>query len=179
MLLFAHVGITLGIARSIKKVMKNRGIKEIPVLIDFRLVILGSMLPDIIDKPLGGLIFKETIGNGRIYSHTLLFLLFLSALSTYIWCKYRRPGLLVVAGGSIVHNILDGMWFYPETFLWPVYGWTFPKENPENWPQLWLTLLSEPDYFLPEIIGGVVIIFFINKDICPPKTGLDNPKKLL
>ena len=161
MLLLAHVGITLGIASSIKKVIEYRGTKGIREWIDYRLVILGSMLPDIIDKPLGGIIFKETIGNGRIYSHTLLFLLILSALGVFAWGKYRRSGLLVVAGGCIVHHILDGMWLYPGTFLWSAYGWAFPKGDPENWLQLWLNLLTEPRYFLPEVIGGIIILCFV------------------
>lgn len=164
MLLLAHVGITLGIAKGIKWAMKHLGINELAENIDYRFVILGSMLPDIIDKPLGGIIFKETIGNGRIYSHTLLFLLFLLAVAAYVWSIYRKPGMLVVAGGCIVHHILDGMWLYPGTFLWPAYGWAFPKGNPENWLQLWLSLLSEPGYLLPEIIGGSIIIFFV-KDL--------------
>ncbi|SFG22655.1 LexA-binding, inner membrane-associated putative hydrolase [Desulfotomaculum arcticum] len=160
MLLLAHVGITLGIAKGIKKTMKYRG-NELAENIDYRLVILGAMLPDIIDKPLGGVIFKETIGNGRIYSHTLLFLLFLLAVAAYFWSKYRKIGMLVVAGGCIVHHILDGMWLYPGTFLWPANGWAFPKGNPENWLQLWLNLLTEPRYLLPEVIGGIIMLCFV------------------
>ncbi len=163
MLLLAHVGITLGIAKSIKKLMDYRGPKKIHEWIDYRLVILGSMLPDIIDKPLGGIILKETIGNGRIYSHTLLCLLFLSALGAFVWSKYRRPGLLVVAGGYIVHHILDSMWFYPETFLWPIYGWTFTKGDPEHWLQLWVNLVTCPKYYIPEILGGIIIIIFVTE----------------
>ncbi|GBF33915.1 hypothetical protein DCCM_3026 [Desulfocucumis palustris] len=161
MLLLAHIGITLGMARGIKKVMEYRGTKGISEFIDYRLVILGSILPDIIDKPLGGIVFRETIGNGRIYSHTLLFLLFLSALGALVWCKYRKTSMLVVAGGCIIHHILDGMWLYPHTFLWPAYGCTFPKGHPENWFQLWLNLLTEPRYFLPEVIGGIIILCFV------------------
>ncbi|AGL01038.1 metal-dependent hydrolase [Desulfoscipio gibsoniae] len=161
MLLLAHVGITLGMAKGIQKVMEDQGIKGITEWIDLRLVIIGSILPDIIDKPLGGIIFKETIGNGRIYSHTLLFLLFLLVVAAYVWSKYSKPGMLVVAGGCIVHHILDGIWLYPGTFLWPAYGWAFPKGNPENWLQLWLNLLTEPRYFLQEVIGGIIIICFV------------------
>ncbi len=47
-------------------------------------MLIGSMLPDIIDKPLGGLICKETLGNGRTYAHTLLFLLLPFGLSMFL-----------------------------------------------------------------------------------------------
>jgi hypothetical protein len=36
---------------------------------DIRLLILGSLLPDLIDKPLGHIILPEN--NGRIFAHTL------------------------------------------------------------------------------------------------------------
>jgi hypothetical protein len=42
---------------------------------DYRFVLVGSMLPDIIDKPLGQLVLRNLMSNGRIFSHTLLFLL--------------------------------------------------------------------------------------------------------
>lgn len=158
MLILAHVGITLAAAKSLEKIMARRGISN---LLDYRLVLVGSMLPDIIDKPLGGLILRETLGNGRIYSHTLVFVLLLLGTGIFFWYKFRRPGFLVLAGGSIVHHILDGMWLYPETFLWPAYGWGFPKGDPEGWLQLWLgNLLTDPWVYVPEVVGGIIICYF-------------------
>jgi GTP-binding protein len=72
MLLFAHTGITLGTAKVMARAAGWRE-KGLPAQLDYRLVLIGSMLPDLIDKPLGGVILP--LGNGRIYSHTLLFLL--------------------------------------------------------------------------------------------------------
>jgi membrane-bound metal-dependent hydrolase YbcI (DUF457 family) len=163
MLLFAHTGLTLGLTEGLGKVLGCRGMKKYTESIDYRLVFLGSMLPDIIDKPLGGLVLRSILGNGRIYCHTLLFLLFLLIPGMYLCFKYRRPELLVVAGGSTIHCILDGMWCFPETFLWPVYGWSFPKGDPENWLRLWANLLTDPRYYIPEIVGGVIIIVFFTK----------------
>lgn len=160
MLLLGHAGITLGLTKGLEKYLSCRGMKNLTGLIDYRLVFLGSLLPDIIDKPLGGLVLRETLGNGRIYSHTLLFLFFLIIAGKFACFKYRRPGLFVLAGGSTIHCILDGMWRSPETFLWPVNGWTFPKGDPENWLRLWADLLTYPDYYLPEILGGTIILIF-------------------
>jgi len=131
MLLFGHLGITLAAAQTFE--ILSQGKKKFTELIDYRLVLLGSLLPDIIDKPLGGLIFKESLGNGRIYAHTLLFLLLLFGLGMFLWLKLQRPGVLTLAGGSFVHHILDGMWYYPETCFWPAYGGSFPKGDPEGW----------------------------------------------
>jgi membrane-bound metal-dependent hydrolase YbcI (DUF457 family) len=163
MLFLAHVGITLGLTKCLEKVLTSLGMKEFTDLIDYRLIFLGSMLPDIIDKPLGGLILRKTLGNGRIYCHTLLFLLFLLFSGIFIYFEYKKPGLFVVAGGSTIHCILDGMWYCPKTFLWPLYGWKFPKGDPENWLRLWANLLTYPKYYIPEILGGIIIIIFITE----------------
>ena len=130
MLLLGHTGITLALAKGIITSRKGKRFSE---LVDYRLVLIGSMLPDIIDKPLGGLILKDTLGNGRIYAHTLIFLLLLFGIGIFFWVKYKRPEMLVLAGGSFVHHILDGMWRFPGTYLWPFYGWSFPKGDPEGW----------------------------------------------
>ncbi|WP_196769050.1 metal-dependent hydrolase [Neomoorella thermoacetica] len=98
MLFLGHAGLTLAAARVMEKMMVPGGRQRTggrpgpPELIDYRLVLIGSMLPDIIDKPLGGVIFKETLGNGRIYAHTLVFLLFAWAAGLLWWRRYRRPG---------------------------------------------------------------------------------------
>lgn len=161
MMLFAHVGLTLAGTQGFDKVI--RGCKSTPA-IDYRLVFVGSMLPDIIDKPLGGIILKETIGNGRIYSHTLLFLFLLLGIGMYFRIKHKRTAVLVLAWGSMFHHLLDGMWMYPETFLWPLYGINFPPGNPENWLSLWMqNLLTKPCVFIPELIGAAFLLHFIIK----------------
>lgn len=162
MLPLAHMGITLAIARGLEKAMVCQGISKFSNVIDYRIVLFGSMLPDIIDKPFGGLILKETLGNGRVYCHTLIFLLILFSVAFLFWFKLKRPGFLVLAGGCLVHYILDSMWLNPQTLLWPMYGWSFPKGEPDYWMQLWLTnLLNDPYVYVPEIIGGLYIACFV------------------
>jgi len=164
MFLFGHLGITLAATHTFEKVILSQGKKKLAGLIDYRLVLLGSMLPDIIDKPLGGLIFKATLGNGRIYAHTLIFLLLLGGTGIFFWVKDRRPGMLALAGGSLIHHILDGMWRFPGTYLWPFSGWSFPKGDPEGWLWQWLSsLATNPWVYIPEIVGGVILFCFFGK----------------
>ena len=67
MLPFAHLWITLGTAgvldyvrrcpsghRLARPVRANPGLASEITRIDYRMVLLGAMLPDIIDKPIGG-----------------------------------------------------------------------------------------------------------------------------
>jgi hypothetical protein len=58
---------------------------------DLRLLLVGSLLPDIIDKPVGQFFFRETFSNGRIFSHPSSFLpslLFLGSTSTVVVAEH-------------------------------------------------------------------------------------------
>ena len=74
--------------------------------VDFRLIILGSILPDIIDKPFE-LVFPHLgTDTGRGMAHTLIFNLLLVGIG---WHLYRRPGFLYMALASCGHLVLDRM----------------------------------------------------------------------
>ncbi len=47
--------------------------------VDYRLILLGSLLPDTIDKPVGLLILRDFFSNGRIFGHSFLFSLLILA----------------------------------------------------------------------------------------------------
>lgn len=84
----------------------------------------GSLLPDLIDKPIG-LLIAGTVGYGRIYAHTLLFPGTLLVSGAALWQIYsRRAGLVVtaVAAGVLSHQLLDMMWLEPASWYWPLLG---------------------------------------------------------
>lgn len=130
--------------------------------IDIRLLLIGSLLPDIIDKPVGIFLFGETFSSGRIYAHTLLFLIVISVAGLFLYQRYSKNWLLVVSFGSFVHLILDKMWLETETLLWPLYGFSFERRDIDNWWQWqWNEVLTEPGVYIPEIVGGVILILFV------------------
>ena len=122
MFLFGHIGITLGIFMLLKM---HPSLSKIPI--DLRLVVLGSILPDLIDKPLKLFIFADSMSSGRTYGHTLLFCLLLFLGAFYLWKKKNNSAVLVIPVASFLHLIQDRMWKTPETLLWPLMGWEFPK----------------------------------------------------
>lgn len=159
MLLLAHVGITVALAGVVEYTFNKNNSGDRDLKFDYRLIVLGSMLPDIVDKPLGGLVLG--LGNGRIYSHTMLFLLVLIGAGLFLQLKRGRSWGLFLAGGSAAHHLLDGMWLVPGTYLWPLYGWAFPRGNAGDWLERWLeNLLTCPTVYVPEIVGGLIIIYF-------------------
>jgi membrane-bound metal-dependent hydrolase YbcI (DUF457 family) len=190
MLILAHTGITLGAAvlfyeraeakhhRSVGKQKPTRilrfcwmssfanrismSLTYLAKSIDIRLLFFGAMLPDIIDKPLGQLVFQDSISNGRIFAHTLLFLIIVALAGFYVYSKRQQLWLLVIAFGVLTHLILDAMWQTPETMLWPLYGLAFPREELGGWAlETLLDLIKNPAVYIPELIGVVILVWFV------------------
>jgi membrane-bound metal-dependent hydrolase YbcI (DUF457 family) len=142
MLLFAHLGLTLATARFIGKV-------------DLVFLALGSMLPDIIDKPLGMIAFGSP-SMGRTIAHTLLFLLLLAALASYT----QDIRLFSLSCGVLVHFALDYMWNSPVTLLWPLLG-NFPEAirlDTLSYLEVLFSGLRDPGILIPEVLGLAYLI---------------------
>jgi hypothetical protein len=145
MLLLAHVGLTLAAGRIFRRT-------------NLAFLALGSMLPDIIDKPLGQLLYGSP-AMGRTFAHTLLFLLLISGLALYL----RDVRLASMSGGVLTHLILDSMWASPIILLWPLLG-PFPQAaHLEAWAYLEMLLgrLSDPVILILECLGLAEIIYLL------------------
>ena len=129
-----------------------------------RPLIIGLLLPDMIDKPTGLYFLRKTFSSGRIFGHTLLFSM-LAALTGI--CSYRRYGtthILNISFGSITHLILDEMWNVPKTFFWPVRGYRFEKEDTSHWfGRMFRKLRTEPEAYIPELIGATILAVLVWK----------------
>ena len=64
---------------------KNSWFASLGRRINIRLILVGSLLPDIIDKPVGMVFFRESFSNGRIFCHTLLFLIIIMIAGLYLY----------------------------------------------------------------------------------------------
>jgi inner membrane protein len=177
MLIFAHPGITLGAAAILAGNIDHQRnpvgwFASLSRYLDIRWLVIGSLLPDIIDKPVGEYWFKDTFNNGRIFSHSLLFLVLVAAAGFLLFRRKHYTWLLVLAAGTFTHLVLDEIWQTPQTFFWPLMGFTFPKENVEGWlSSIWQWLLHNPSVYVPEIIGLVIILLFCYTVIRNKKIG--------
>lgn len=124
MLLFGHLGITLGIFFGL-----GVFVPRLKTVIDPRYLAIGAILPDLIDKPIGEVIFASTFANGRIIGHTLLFSLLLFLIGLYLYEKRRDIWGLSFAAGSFLHIFEDQMVLDLQTFFWPLFGWSFPRDS--------------------------------------------------
>ena len=139
-------------------------IAGIGIHIDMRLVLIGSLLPDIIDKPVGLYFLKETFSNGRIFCHTLLFLIIITILilGLFIFKFYRKSWALMFSFGTLTHLIFDQMWRTPQTLFWPLYGISFSSMDLTNWfVNIFIALFTDPTVYVPELIGLGILMWFI------------------
>ncbi|OPY31693.1 MAG: hypothetical protein A4E32_01295 [Methanomassiliicoccales archaeon PtaU1.Bin124] len=94
---------------------------------------LGSVLPDLIDKPLGHILLQSTLDNGRLYAHTLLFFGIVMIAGAVLWKGKGKYVLLALGLGILLHQLADTMFLDPTGWFWPLFG-PFQAE-------------SFPDYF--------------------------------
>jgi membrane-bound metal-dependent hydrolase YbcI (DUF457 family) len=114
MLLMCHlfIGVTIGLL-------------AFHLLNDRRVVILtviGSMLPDLIDKPLGHIILNGSVDFGRIYAHSGLFFIAILIVGIVYQKKKGTWILMGLAVGILSHFALDSMWEMPVTLFYPFLG---------------------------------------------------------
>ena len=128
---------------------------------DIRLLLLGSMLPDIIDKPMGIYFFREELSNGRIFTHTLLFLILTTIAGYYLYRRWGKTHLLAISLGIFTHLILDQMWLAPKTLFWPVLGPGFDRADVSGWiSNILHALVTEPEMYVPELVGLIILAWF-------------------
>jgi len=121
---------------------------------DLRWVIFLTLIADLVDKPVGLILLKDTVNNGRIYFHSLS----VNLLLTLVLLAFRRPAVYVLA--VWVHQLLDRMWMRPWTVLWPFTG-------PFTYRQLpfeeWVHGLLSPYNVAGEILGLVLLMAFARR----------------
>ena len=171
---FGHIGITTGIVRasdillSVSKAGDSDGkrlrlhhwlnrVKGWLGAIDYRMVILGSLLPDIIDKPMWFLAGGVISLSGRDYAHTILFNLVL-LLGGLVLIRHGKSRLFIISLSSFMHLIFDQLWRVPVVLMWPLLG-PLPKREIGGWvTSILQRLFSSPVVYVPEIIGLVVML---------------------
>lgn len=173
MILFGHLGLTTGAAKLLETTLSKRRHAE-PPDVDYRLVLAGALLPDIIDKPVGAFLFVDTFHNSRIYAHTLLFSLVLLIAGAVLYRRRKKSVLLTLGLACLFHLALDKPWLYLETFLWPILnigpalsagnGWLpvllgFPYKFDDWIANNMISLFNNPSPLIFEILGLAILIW--------------------
>lgn len=149
-MIFWHLGLTVAL------IFVTLGVRRI----DYRVVLIGAVLPDLIDKPIGQIFFHEQFQTGRLYGHTLLFVtvLLLGIQLTLRGERARRWFILPIA--ALIHLALDGMWSEPVTLFWPLFSTSFPVDPESGY--LWEALLrpfTDLQVAVMELVGLALLAF--------------------
>ncbi|WP_321507945.1 metal-dependent hydrolase [uncultured Methanoregula sp.] len=123
--------------------------------------VVGSVLPDLIDKPLGHLIFPLTIGDGRIYTHTLFIAVVILITGILFWKRMQDPEVFALGVGLLSHQVLDMMWLEPSNWYHPFLG-PFKGGLPEDY--IWILLMQEiqnPFELTIAILIGVLLLAMV------------------
>lgn len=164
MIFFGHLGPTAALVNLLDKTILKK--TDNSAYIDYRIVLVGSDLPDIIDKPIGAFLFRGVFHNSRIFCHTLLFSSILVLIGLFKARKTQnyKNNYLILGFCSLVHQLLDSMWIYPKIFFWPLFGLKFPPRTEGNWAAEGLArLFTDPTYYIPETVGAVIIFYYFIK----------------
>lgn len=85
--------------------------------IDYRLVVVGALVPDLVDGVVGG--------AGPLHSLTASAGLLALVMVATRGRRSARRRLLALPIGTFMHLVLDGAWTRTRVFWWPVLGGSF------------------------------------------------------
>jgi hypothetical protein len=127
---------------------------------------IGSVLPDLVDKPLGLVIFSQSIGDGRIFAHTLLAAIILEVIAFLVVIVWRTPVIAGIAAGVISHQVLDFMWKEPINWLYPAYGGFHQYYGSSEIIPLLLSDITNPlEFFLFVCLCAGIAVFIFRHPI--------------
>jgi inner membrane protein len=195
MLLLGHLGITVGAVSVVERFFGSVHKNKSKVSIDYRLVMIGSLLPDLIDKPLVLLTASKPVGAAKSVAHSLVFIVLVLLIGEIYETFRKNRGLILIALTSLAHLVEDSIWRQPKIFLWPYYNW-FAANSKRSQPTVGgveinkrVEIITEsitkvdlkhhllkPDVLIPEIIGGLILLYFFLKLVHnkKQKTSIDN-----
>jgi hypothetical protein len=127
--------------------------------IDYRFILIGAVLPDVVDGLLR--LFGLTGPSGRGIGHTFLAVVVEAIVVLLLFRGERRLSVFGIPVGWLIHLVCDGMWGAPRTFLWPLFGTRFAAGPAE--PYSW-SLFTHPFEHLStwgaEAVGGALLAWF-------------------
>jgi hypothetical protein len=132
---------------------------------------IGGIASDLIDKPLGHIILKNSIDYGRIYAHGLVFLVIILICSIIVWYKYRSLSGIAFSLGILSHQLLDRMWDEPVSWFYPFRGPFIPESYSNYFGNAFFLEIFNPSEWL--FASGVLIVLVLSFNIFSIRS---NPK---
>lgn len=120
---------------------------------DLRFLAIGAILPDLIDTPVGALMWNSW-QTPRLWFHSLVIGSFLMTAVLILTRRgQRRKQWMLLAIGVLMHLLLDAMWADPATLWWPFLGWEFTSTGFATFGAYAGTVVSDPWMWVGEAVG--------------------------
>ena len=115
-----HMAAACGTAWLVRKAGRGHAPGSVLMMgrIDYRAVAFGSLLPDLVDKPLIWFILRDSDFGGHHAGHSLLFSLAVLALGLAAAARGDNRALLI-AFGAVTHVAYDSLTHVPWSLLYP------------------------------------------------------------
>lgn len=126
---------------------------------DLRWLVLGGLLPDLIDKPLAWFVVPD-YQTARLWGHSLVFAALLLAVVVLATRRgtAERQRFIPVAIGVFMHLVLD-IPFESETLWWPFLGTGFPPFEYSGLANLSAYFFQTPWLWIQEAIGLGYLVY--------------------
>ena len=149
-MLFWHLGASLWLFRWIFRDPK----------VDVRFLLVGALIPDLIDLPIGTVLLADRYSTGELWFHSLLLpTVYMAGVLVLTRRGRRRRAFMAFGIGWLFHLLLDGMWVNDQVFLWPFAGWEIPPGEAPFWPLAWERALHDPWRWVKEGIGLAYLVW--------------------
>jgi hypothetical protein len=116
--------------------------------IDYRLVALGSLLPDMVDRATRAASRRTWRRDQHLLGHTLLLNAPVVVAGISLALRRRDARLLAMGTAAITHLLVDPVIRSPRTLFWPLLGLDFPESRG----------LSGPLTVLTQVVAGVAVL---------------------
>lgn len=142
-MLFWHLGASLWVFRWVFRDPR----------VDVRFLLLGVILPDVIDLPLGTVLLADRYSTGELWGHSLIVpSLYMVVVLLMTRRGRRRRTYMALGVGWLLHLLVGGMWVEPEVLFWPFFGGV-PAGDAPFWPLAWERAMSDPWRWVKEVAG--------------------------
>jgi membrane-bound metal-dependent hydrolase YbcI (DUF457 family) len=158
--IFWHAGASIAIARATFRDPR----------MDLRFLVLGALLADLVDTPIGLALF-DRFHSVRLITHTLL----VSAVVMVAVVAGTRRGRprkrwMPIAIGMLLHLILDAMWQDQETLWWPFLGLEFTPSGASSAGDYVVSVLTDPRVWALEAIGlAYLLVMGVRAHLADPE----------
>ena len=148
-MLFWHVGATILLARYTFRDER----------MDMRTLVLGAVIADLIDTPVGLAAFSTT-GSILLVGHSLLLAAIVMTVVVLATRRGRpRRRWMAIPVAMLIHLLLDGMWSHPESLLWPFFGFDFAPSGFTTAGAYVEAILTDPWRWAGEAVGLAYLVY--------------------